>query len=181
MDKLRAALPGMRTIKTAVAVIISFLVFLPFWGYSPVEGGPLDQVGPFYACIASVICMQGSLSKSKMQGLSRIIGTLIGGGVGLLILTLGSALSSGWVMGVTLGLGVLLTIWVCNRIGQPGASSIGAVVCCAVLLSHSGEERYFYTIARVGETIVGILVALAVNRLLPGNKEQEQQAVQSGK
>ena len=39
------------------------------------------------------------------------------------------------------------------------------------MLSHSGQERYFYTVARMLETAVGILVAMAVNHVLPGKPE----------
>lgn len=161
---------GMRNIKTAVAVMICYLLFIPLRGMGPDTGNALDLVGPFYACIAAVICMQSSVEHSLQQGLSRIISTIVGGVVGLLVLSVGMVANSDLLTTIMLGASVVFIIWLCNLIGRPAACSTGCVVCCAVILSHSGAERYFYTLARTGETIVGILVALAVNRLLPDHR-----------
>ena len=44
---------GMRVIKTAVAVMVSYALFLPFGlTYREELGGILGQMGPLYACIA---------------------------------------------------------------------------------------------------------------------------------
>lgn len=69
---------------------------------------------------------------------------------------------------------MVFTIWLCNAIGRPAACSIGCVVLCVVILNHSGADRYLYTILRVGETLLGIVVAVAVNRLLPGKPGAEE-------
>lgn len=162
---------GMRNLKTAVAVMICFFLFLPLQGI----GGPAgEHVGPFYACIAAVICMQGSVEQSVRQGISRVMGTLLGGGVGLLALLLGDWLEQPVLTGILLGAGVVFTIWLCNAIGRPAACSIGCVVLCVVILNHSGADRYLYTILRVGETLLGIVVAVAVNCLLPGKPGAEE-------
>ena len=162
---------GMRNIKTAVAVMVCYILFIPIRGMGPVDTGSiLDLVGPFYACIAAIICMQSSVEHSLQQGLSRIISTLVGGAVGLLVLSIGMVADSDLLTLVMLGASVVFIIWLCNLIGRPAACSTGCIVCCAVILSHSGAERYFYTFARTGETIVGILVSIAVNRLLPDHR-----------
>lgn len=153
------------------------MIFLPFWQADAAPGGSMYQIGPFYACIAAVICMQSSVEQSVHQGVSRLIGTGVGGCVGLLILLLAGEESGPLLFGLFLSLGVLITIWLCSLLGQPAACSIGAVVCCAVLMSHSGPDRYLYTLARMAETTVGILVAVLVNHLLPdrrgGGEEKE--------
>lgn len=173
---LRRFLPGWRTIKTAVAVMISFAVFLPWWDYSLAQpGGPLQDLGPFYACIAAVICMQTSVQASVAQGLSRLLGTLLGGLTGLAAVLLNNRLPGPVASMVLFGLFVSLTIWLCSLLRQPGACSIAAIVCCAVMFSHSGGamDALFYTIARMLETTVGILVAVAVNRILPTPKQPD--------
>ena len=168
--KLRRLLPGWRTIKTAVAVMISFAVFLPWWDWSQAQpGGPLQELGPFYACIAAVICMETSVHASVARGLSRIVGTLVGGGTGLLAVLLNNRFPGPLASTVIFGFFVSVAIWLCSLMRQPGACSIAAVVCCAVMFSHSGSgmEAVFYTVARMLETAVGIVVAVAVNRILP--------------
>ena len=67
--------------------------------------------------------------------------------------------------------GTLACIYLCNVLNRPSACAISAIVCCSIMLSHSGQERYFYTVARMLETAVGILVAMAVNHVLPGKPE----------
>lgn len=158
----------MRTIKTAVAVVVCFLIFLPFWVRVPAgEYDPLQHVGPFYACIAAIICMQSSVEQSLHQGISRVIGTVIGGLVGLLILLVDDLTHQPVMTGLLMGCGIVLTLWLCNLIRRPAACSIGCVVLCVVMLNHGGPDRYIYTLFRVLETMAGIAVAVAVNRLLP--------------
>ena len=92
--KLRIPKVGMRTIKTAVAVMLSYLLFVPFdLMYREEYGGIWGQMGPLYACIACIVCMQSSLGQTVRQGVSRLIGVAIGGALGVLALTLGPVLS----------------------------------------------------------------------------------------
>lgn len=163
---------GMRTAKTALAVFICFLLFLPFWiQESPGGHDPRKDIGPFYACIAAIICMQGSVEQTVHHGISRVIGTGIGGLVGLACLLVDDRISWPVVTGVLMGGGVVLTLWLCTLIKRPAACSIGGVVLCVVMLNHGGPERYLYTLFRVLETIVGIVVAALVNRALPGPRD----------
>ena len=161
---------GMRTVKTAVAVMACFFLFLPLQG---LEEGSSGVLSPFYACIAAVICMQSSVGQSVRQGISRMIGTLLGGAMGLLVLLLDDWLERPVVTGLLLSGGVIAVIWLCNLLRRPAACSIGCVVLCVVILNHSGADRYWCTILRVGETLAGVAVAVAVNRLLPGGSPEE--------
>lgn len=174
MRKIELPGIGMRTVKTAVAVVICFFLFLPFWTETAVgEGGLLENIGPFYACIAAVICMQSSVEQSVRQGISRVIGTCIGGGVGLCVLLLDDLVEQPVFTGVIMGVGIMLTLWLCNLIKRPLACSIGCVVVCVVMLNHSGPDRYLYTLLRVVETFVGIGVAILVNHVLPDHRKKE--------
>ena len=164
--KLHWHKPGMRNIKTAVAVMVCYFLFLPVWD-------PSGEVGPFYACIASVICMQDSVEKSFRQGISRTIGTLLGGATGLIILFLDDQADSRILLGLLLGLGCVAVIWMCNLIGRASSSSLGCVVLSVVLINHGGGERYIYFLSRVVETMVGIAAAVAVNHLLPDFRTPE--------
>ncbi|BDF70474.1 hypothetical protein CE91St41_22990 [Oscillospiraceae bacterium] len=166
--------PGMRNIKTAVAVVICFLLFLPFWSQTSPAGEGGVEIGPFYACITAVICMQSSVEQSVRQGVSRVIGTLMGGALGLLVLVLYDVTGQhALVMALLLGLGCVAIIWLCNTVRRPAACSLGCIVLCVVMLNHSGADRYLYLLIRVGETLAGIVVAVAVNHLLPDRRGSE--------
>ena len=171
--KRKLPLPGWRNIKSTAAVMICFLVFAPWWGYTPVEtGGPLDQIGPFYACVAAVICMQSSVESTIKSGLSRLFGTLVGGLIGLAGVSITISSDNLLFLTLMIGVGTMLSIYLCVLARQSQACSIAVVVYCAIMLSHSGDERYFYAIARMGETAVGILVAVVINQVLPDRRDR---------
>lgn len=166
---------GMRAVKTAVAVFACFLVFLPFWSYVP--SGPEDllrQVAPINACIAAIICMQSSVEESVSQGLYRVIGTVLGGAVGLVCLLLSNLIGNRLMTGVLLGLGTVITLWICKLIKRPEACAMGCVVLCAIMLTNDGANGYLYIPFRILENLVGVLVAVAVNHVLPNHHREER-------
>lgn len=138
----------MRTIKTTVAVMLSLAIFLPLEALGTAEGTRfIDQLGPFYACIASIVCMQSSVGATWKQGGSRLLGTLIGGLLGLLCVSVTTYWGHPVVLVLVCGVGTLACIYLCNVLNRPSACAISAIVCCSIMLSHSGQERYFYTVA----------------------------------
>ena len=95
---------GMRVVKTAVAVMLSYTIFVPFGLiYNEALGGVWGQLGPLYACIACIICTQSTLGQTIQQGLSRLIGVAVGGALGTATLLLGAALDDPWVRIPALG------------------------------------------------------------------------------
>ena len=97
---------GMRVVKTAVAVMLSYTIFVPFGLiYNEALGGVWGQLGPLYACIACIICTQSTLGQTIQQGLSRLIGVAVGGALGTATLLLGAALDDPWVRIPALGAG----------------------------------------------------------------------------
>ena len=165
---------GMRVIKTAVAVTVSYALFVPFGLLYRTElGGILGQMGPLYACIACIICVQSTMGQTVQQGLSRIIGVLVGGGLGSATLLLGSALDSPWVKAPVLGAVCVAGVWLCLLIRRPTACGMACILPCVILITGvTGADRYYYAAARVIETIVGLLVALAVNAALPDHRKE---------
>lgn len=165
---------GMRTIKTAVAVALAYLVFIPINLLIPAELRVAGGSAPFYACIAAVICMQSSVGQSVRQGISRLIGTAIGGCLGLLLLSMGNLLSRPIILALLLGAGTIFCIWFCNLIQRPAACSISVVVLCVILFNHTGPDRHLYALNRMFETAVGVVVAVIINRALPDHREKEE-------
>ena len=106
---------GMRTVKTAVSVMISYLVFVPFGLlYREELGGVWGQMGPLYACIACVVCMQSSLGQTMQQGISRFIGVAVGGTLGVLVLALGEPVRYPLVKALMLGVVCVAGVWLCH-------------------------------------------------------------------
>lgn len=162
---------GMRAVKTAVAVMISYLVFVPFdLLYNTELGGIFGHMGPIYACVACVVCMQSSLGLAVKQGISRFIGIAIGGALSMLFAAiLGDWLSYPAVKAAALGAVCMANIYLCLRLRHPGACVMSCVMACVILINDSAGFQY--AAARMIETTIGAAIALGVNVLLPDHRQ----------
>ncbi len=148
---------GLRNIKTALAVSMCILLFQV-----------LDRPYPFYACIAAVICMQRSVEHSFRVGRDRMIGTVLGGLVGLGIYLL---LGPSWY---ATGLGIIVVIALCNRFGKQASVSIACIVLIAILTNLKEVTAVAYAANRVLDTLIGIVMAIGINRLIPSRQKKEE-------
>lgn len=172
MEKLTPPHIGMRTIKTAVAVTLSYLIFVPFGLlYNGSYPGALAYIGPLYACIPCVVCMQSSLEQTFQVGLARFLGVLVGAVIGALMILIPEPVFNFWVVkAALLGLSCVAGILLCTKVlHRPAACTMACVLPCVMALSGSlpGEDRHYYALARVVETMVGVSVAFLVNAVLP--------------
>ena len=167
---------GMRVVKTAVAVMVSYALFLPFGlTYREKLGGVLGQMGPLYACIACIICTQSTLGQTFQQGISRLIGVIVGGALGTATLLLGPALENLWVKTLVLGAVCVAGVWICLLIKRPTACGMACILPCVILITGlTGATRYYYAAARIIETIAGLLIALGINAALPDHRPEGQ-------
>lgn len=174
---------GMRMIKTAVAVMLSYLVFVALGLlYREEYGGVLGQLGPMYACIACIVCMQSSLGQTMQQGISRFIGVAVGGVQGVLVLTLDSLLDYPAVKAFFLGVVCVVGIWFCLLLKRPAACAMSCILPCVILLNGtSGAERYYYAAARIIETAIGVGIAFAVNAILPDHRKEASEGEETPK
>ena len=66
---------GMRVVKTAVAVMLSYTIFVPFGLiYNEALGGVWGQLGPLYACIACIIICRFSIISISSRSLGLAYG-----------------------------------------------------------------------------------------------------------
>ena len=167
---------GMRVIKTAVAVMLSYTLFVPCGLlYREELGGVWGQIGPLYACIACIICTQSTLGQTFQQGVSRLIGVIVGGALGTATLLLGPALDDPWVKIPVLGAVCVAGVWLCLLIKRPTACGMACILPCVILITGvTGVTRYYYAAARIIETIVGLFIALAVNAALPDHRPEAE-------
>ena len=170
---------GMRVVKTAVSVMLSYALFLPFGlTYREELGGVLGQMGPLYACIACIICTQSTLGQTFDQGVSRLIGVLVGGVLGTATLLLGPAMESFWIKTLILGAVCVAGVWLCLLIRRPTACGMACILPCVILITGvTGVTRYYYAVARMIETVVGVLIALGVNAALPDHRPEPKREV----
>ena len=168
---------GMRIIKTAVAVMLAYGIFLPFGLMYDMETyhGVLGQMGPLYACIACIVCMQSTLGQTVQSGVSRLIGVAIGGVLGVATLLLGDRLDNGLLVLPILGVLCVAGMWISLLIQRPAACVMACIVPCVILITGvTGVDRYYYAAARIIETVIGVCVAMLVNKLLPDHREEHE-------
>ncbi len=169
---------GLRNIKTSVAVAVCLLLFLPGWCLDLLPGY-WALLGPVNAVVATILCMQHSIESSWQVGLTRLLGTLVGGVAGCGVMFAQRWLPHDWLLVPIIGLGVMVLIWFCLLIGQPTACNVTVIIFCIVVLMEPqpGAERYISALFRMLETAVGILVAVGVNYLLPGERIHDDDPV----
>lgn len=173
-DSLKRLLPplGQRIIKTAVAV---FLCLLYYWlrGYR-------GQEMPTEAAITAIICMQPYVRDSRGYAFSRLAGTLIGAGWGLLFLMvflLIPALGQRLVLVYALmGLGVLASLYTAVLLRRPDASGQAAIVFLCLVIAFPDIER---PAAQMVDKLLGVLLgtvsAIGVNHFrLPRSKRRDR-------
>ena len=151
-------LPGLRTYKTALSLLICMLI----WNII------FDEI-PFYACIAAVITMQNSLLTTIENGANRILGTLIGAAAGAAVLFLLPV--NLWIITLC----SIIVIHLTSLLKKPGATSIACVVFFSIVINIGQSDAVDYIIMRILETSLGIVVAMSINYLIkPPPKEDTQ-------
>ncbi|MBR5271918.1 MAG: FUSC family protein [Clostridia bacterium] len=157
-EKMRRFKIGQQNIKTAIATTIVALVYL------------LVGRNPTFACIGAVFGTGTSMDNSKLNGGNRFFGTIIGGllGMGLFRLYI-MIYPDGKTRPLMLAfvfVGVVLLILI-SRLFWVGAVQPGGVVLCIVLFNTPVETYISYSINRIVDTGIGVLIALVVSWLLP--------------
>lgn len=140
---------GMRYLKTALAVTLCILI-----------ARALNSEYPFFAAVAAVISMENTVANSFESGKSRVLGTLIGGVVGAVFVLLGPENA------FLCGLGTIIIIYLCSVMQWANSIAIGTIVFLSIMLNLGGQSPWLYSLSRVEDTMLGILVALAVNYLI---------------
>ena len=157
---------GMRMIKTAIAVAICLLIYL-------LRG---KQGAPVFSTIAAIICMQPHVENSVTVAFNRIVGTLTGAIVGLLVLYGVDWIPQDfeWIRYFCIALAVIPAMYITLVLKKTGAAAMAGVVLLSVTLSQDMRDPLLNAIDRSFETIVGIVVSLGVNVIhIPRKKHKE--------
>lgn len=150
---------GMRNIKTAFAATLCAAIYF------------LLNRNPAFACIGAVFGMGGNMSESRLNGGNRLFGTIIGGVLGIILFRIYIIFyPTGEFHGLMLLLlfiGIVLLILCSQFVRWPGAIQPGGVMLCIILFRTPVESYLSYSIDRILDTAIGVIIALIVNALLP--------------
>ncbi|MDD3413589.1 MAG: HAD hydrolase family protein [Lachnospiraceae bacterium] len=157
---------GQRMVKTAVAVLICFIIYL-------LRG---KQGIPFYSAIAAILCMQPYVGHSGKVAKNRVIGTLIGAIYGLVVLLLCHYLDfSEFTILILISIFVIPVIKTAVDFNKSAIAYFSCVVFLSIVSNHRTDEvPYLFVANRVIDTLVGVFVSLVVNWVhLPRKKNKD--------
>ena len=150
---------GQRNIKTAIAATLCALMYF------------IVGRNPTFACIGVIFGLGSDMPNSRLNGGNRFFGTLFGGFLGMLLFRLYIVFyPQGGLHApllIFLFVGVVSLIVVSQVFNWPGAVQPGGVVLCILLFNTPVETYVAYSLNRIIDTGIGVVVALLVNWLLP--------------
>jgi len=156
--------PGMRVIKTMIAVFICL----------GIEAIRQKNGTVYHSSIAAVVCMQPTVKSTAKTARERVIGTLIAGIYGFLVLTFifpnVTVDTREWYYYLVTALLSLPLMTIMIWIKTPGPIAITVIVYLIITLKTTDVTPIAYTLERVGDTLIGIAIALLVNWFPPLNK-----------
>lgn len=146
---------GLRMIKTVISVYICFIIAF------------LRNTSAFYSAIAAVISLQTGITDSLKAGLNRIKGTLIGGSIGIILITILEHTNievKGLLYYTIVAVVTLPLIYLVVLFNQSSAVFISCVVFFSIVINRSDTvDPIFFGIGRMFETFIGIFVSWGVN------------------
>ncbi len=165
----------MRTIKTALCVLICLLIYKLFY-YLYISFGDVKIVSfihdyllgssPSFACIASVICLQDSIKSSVEFGISRIIGSVLGGVTSVVLSLINAKIFASRADIFVCVFGVVFLIWLCNAISHKEASSITVITFLIIIIGIDFARPLIAATNRTFGTMIGAAISITVNKTI---------------
>ena len=150
---------GMRNLKTALAATLCALLYFPF------------KRNPTFACIGAIFGMGSDMRNSWLNGGNRLFGTIIGGFIGMGLFHVYVQIyprgETRLLLFPLLFVGVILLVQSCLFFKWPGGIQPGGVVLCIILFNTPVDTYVSYSLNRMLDTGIGVIIALLINLLLP--------------
>lgn len=127
-----------------------------------------------FACIGAVYGMGNVFRGGLQSGGNRFIGTLIGGLFAIpfyWLINFGPWPVPSWIY---LCIGLFLVLYVSAMFGAHGAIQPGTVVFFVVIYTVTESRFVAYTLARILDTGIGVLMSLLISKLFPSPQEQAE-------
>ena len=156
---------GLRTIKTAAAVIISMIIVDSY-------GATTSKL--IFAMLGAMAAVQPTFKESLESCMTQIIGTIFGALMGVVLLALHVPPL------VATGIGIIMVITLYNAFGirySPGIPCLIVVTLCTT----PGVQPFTYAVGRIWDSAIGLGVGMLINTLIfpYDNSRQIRQTVES--
>ena len=113
----------------------------------------------YWGAISAIIVMQSNMGATVTASRDRLLGTLIGALLGFSFSLFG-ALPWNYIFAV------LAAVIVCGLLGLRSSARLAGVTITIIMLVQKAGSRWDLALDRVGEVVLGIVVALAVTTLV---------------
>lgn len=151
MKKIKLRFPiGLRTVKTALAVVISMLV-VDFFGTTSSK--------LIFAMLGALAAVQPTFNESLESCLTQIIGVFLGAlAGGLLVIT-------GLPPIIAAGIGIIFVISLYNGFKIRYSAGLACIIVVSICID--GETKPFtYAMTRIWDTAIGLAIGMAINTLI---------------
>jgi uncharacterized membrane protein YgaE (UPF0421/DUF939 family) len=111
---------------------------------------------PVHAVLSAVLVTDLNPRRTRALGLPRLLGTVIGAGLGATLCSLFGPTAVG------VGVGILLAMLLTYLLHLKDSAKVAGYVCGIVLLNF-GEQPWWYALHRLAETTVGVGVAILMS------------------
>jgi uncharacterized membrane protein YgaE (UPF0421/DUF939 family) len=148
LARLGAYAPGLRAVKTALAVGVAWWL-----------ANLLGEERPLFAALGALVGMEATVAGSLRRIGLQLVGML--GGLGL-------AFVVGRLLGASaigIGLAVLVGLWLGRRVGSADRVGVELGVTTLVLVVFAANDPTF-AVERIWETVLGGLIAALINALV---------------
>ncbi|WP_207696351.1 hypothetical protein DOK67_0002925 [Enterococcus sp. DIV0212c] len=144
---------GMRTLKTALAVMLCIILFKVF-----------DRGAPMIAALAAVFSLRQDLTTSLTFGKSRILGNTLGGGLAIVYFLVKDLFSNDFLVELFL-LPFLVIVVIVVSDGMNNNSGIISAIATLLLISLSipQGESFYFALSRVIDTFIGTFIGIGLN------------------
>lgn len=159
---------GMRTIKTALAVMICIALF-EF----------TNRGTPLIAALAAVFSLRQDLNTSVSFGRSRVLGNSLGGLLALIYYYIQSFFRENIYFDIfLLPLLVILVIVISDGLNNNTGIISAIATMLLIALSIPEGESVLYALNRVLDTFIGTLIALALNVTIAPNHDEKEKEIE---
>lgn len=141
---------GLRTVKTAAAVILSMIIVDAY-------GATTSKI--IFAMLGAMAAVQPTFTESLESCLTQIVGVLFGAATGVLLLALRLPPL------VATGIGIVLTITLYNALRIRYSPSLACLIV-VTLCTTEGIAPFTYAVTRIWDTAIGLGVGMAINTLI---------------
>lgn len=167
MNKISLPKIGSRNLKTALSVLSCMVLF-----------ELMGRNNPLYACIAAIICMKDTVESSFQMGKDRLIGTMLGGLLGVVFIFIVDNLSFlENYKSIVSAVGIVIAIYICTIMQRPGSVTICCIVFIGIMISYDGPSSYIYAVSRSIDTSIGIILAIFINKYVNPPEEKIEDKV----